>query len=104
MAKRPFREPAISPGYPLDEEESRAVRDVARSRRYAVRPKDGGWEIRREGSWRASAKAATQAEALARARDLARRAGGGEIIVHAADGRIRDRNTVGPSDPLPPSR
>ena len=102
MAKRPFRKPAISAGYPLDKEESRSVRGVARSKRYSVRPKDGGWEVRRDGAWRSSGKSATQAEAAAKARTLAQRAGGGEIIIHSRNGQIRDRNTVGPSDPLAP--
>jgi hypothetical protein len=104
MPDRPFRKPAISSGYPLDEQESRSVRGVARSRRYTVRPTDRGWEVRREGAWRSSSSVATKGEAVNRARELARKSGGGEVIVHARDGTIRERNTIGPRDPLPPAR
>ncbi len=44
---------------------------------------------------RASSVHRTQAEAVAAGRRLALKSGGAEIVVHTADGRIRDRDTVG---------
>jgi hypothetical protein len=96
VAERPFRSPQISDGYPLEDEERRQVRSVARSGRWAVRSREGGWEVRRDGATRASARTSTQQEALEKARDIVRRSGGGEIVVHSQDGSIRDRDTVTP--------
>lgn len=94
MANRPFRSPAISRGYPLDEEEREQVGSVAKSGRWVVRSKRGAWEVRREGAIRSSARADTKREALDRAREIARRAGGGDIVVHTGDGKLRESNTV----------
>jgi hypothetical protein len=96
VAERPFRSPPISQGYPLNDEERRQVRLVARSGRWVVRSRDGGWEVRRDGAIRASARTTTQQEAREKARDIVRRSGGGEVIVHRKDGSIRDRDTVAP--------
>lgn len=37
----------------------------------------------------------TQADAIAAARRLALKSGGADVVVHGADGRIRERDTVG---------
>jgi hypothetical protein len=47
---------------------------------------DGTWRVRSPGSQRASAIVGTRAEAEARAREILRRCGGGEIRVHDAAG------------------
>ncbi len=47
------------------------------------------------GTERASSLHRTQAEAIAAARRLALKSGGGDVVVHRADGRIRERDTVG---------
>ena len=45
----------------------------------------------------------TQADAINRAREIVRNAGGGEIVIHGLDGKIRDKETVAPgNDPNPP--
>jgi hypothetical protein len=95
MAERPFRSPRISRGYPLDDDERRQVQSVARSGRWVVRSKRGGWEVRRDGALRASARTTTQKEAIQKARELVDRLGG-EVIVHHRDGTIRDRDTSVP--------
>ena len=42
-------------------------------------------------------------QAIARARDIVRNAGGGEVVIHGRDGAIRDSDTVSPgNDPNPP--
>lgn len=63
---------------------------------YEVLPKQRGegWRVRRTGTKRATSTHDTQDEAIAAARPLAQRAGGGEIVVHDRDGQIRDRVAV----------
>lgn len=58
------------------------------------RPADG-WEVRSSGTQRATSIHRTQADAVAAARRLALKSGGAEVVVHRADGRIRDVDTVG---------
>jgi hypothetical protein len=55
---------------------------------------DGGWEIVKEGHRRATAYAATQKQAVARARTLARREGGGEVRIKDRTGKISDKVVV----------
>jgi Uncharacterized protein conserved in bacteria (DUF2188) len=55
---------------------------------------DGGWEILKEGHRRATAHAATQEQAVAQARTLARREGGGEVRIRDRTGKISDAVVV----------
>jgi hypothetical protein len=55
---------------------------------------DGGWEIVKEGHRRATAHAATQEQAVARARTLAGREGGGEVRIKDRTGKISDTVVV----------
>jgi len=65
-------------------------------------PKDG-WQVKNPGSDRASARTNTQAEAIERAREIVGNSGGGEVVIHGRDGRIRDSDTIRPgNDPNPP--
>lgn len=70
---------------------------VARSRRWVVRSNGTGWEVRKDGAIRASARTTTQQEAIAKARELISKSGGGEVLVHSKDGKIRSRDTIGPA-------
>lgn len=73
------------------------------NRRHVVPRRGGGWDVRAPGADRASARSATQAEALRRAREIVGNAGGGEVVIHGRDGQIRDSDTVWPgNDPYPP--
>jgi len=64
------------------------------SRRYVQKASDGGWVVTKEGHRRPTAQGATKAQALARARALAAREGGGEIRILDAAGKIvADSNT-----------
>lgn len=55
------------------------------------------------GASRASAHTETQADAIARAREIVRNSGGGEVVIHGRGGQIRDADTVPPgNDPTPP--
>jgi hypothetical protein len=64
---------------------------------------DGTWAVTKPGSQRASATAATQAEAIQRGSEILRNDGGGELRIHGSDGQIRDKRTIAPGhDPYPP--
>ena len=64
---------------------------------------DEQWKAKRAGGQRASGRFNTQAEAIARANQLAANAGGGEVNIHRKDNNeIRDKNTIGKPDPFPP--
>jgi uncharacterized protein (TIGR02271 family) len=60
-----------------------------------------GWAVVREGRERATSVHPTQAEAARAGREIARK-GGAEFLLHARDGRIRDRSDYG-GDPGRPS-
>lgn len=70
---------------------------------HVVTNPNGGWDVKKENSDRASAHADTQAQAEEQAKQFAAHSGGGEVRIHGLDGRIRDSDTV-PSarDPFPP--
>lgn len=71
--------------------------------RHVVRQDDGRWAVKAPGAQRAGSVSRTQREAIAKAREAVRRNGGGEVRIHARDGRIRDSDTVKPGrDPNPP--
>jgi uncharacterized protein YdaT len=64
---------------------------------------DGGWDVTREDAERVSSHHDTQDEAIARAHEIVLNAGGGEVVIHARDGSIREKVTVGSGhDPNPP--
>ncbi len=55
----------------------------------------GGWDVLREGDRRAAVTARTKTQALARARDLVRREGGGEVRVVNDSGKIIRASRIG---------
>jgi hypothetical protein len=65
-----------------------------------VVPNGDKWAVRKAGADRASGVFATQKEAIARGRELAKNQGT-ELYVHGLDGRIRERNSFG-KDSFPP--
>lgn len=66
--------------------------------RHVVPNPDGGWDVKKPGSSRASAHADTQAEAQVRARQIIQNEGGGELIIHGKDGQIRAKDTIDPGN------
>lgn len=55
------------------------------------------------GAQRASGVFPTQAAAEAAAKEIMANQGGGEVVIHGMDGKIRDSDTVAPgNDPFPP--
>ncbi|MCR9165976.1 MAG: DUF2188 domain-containing protein [Nannocystaceae bacterium] len=65
-----------------------------------VVPHPKGWAVRPANSQRPSSIHRTQAEAIARGRELAR-AQGTELLIHGKNGQIRERDSHG-NDPHPP--
>lgn len=71
--------------------------------RHVVPNPDGGWDVRAPDAQRSSGHRDTQADAISRAREIVHNVGGGEVVIHGRDGRIRDSDTVAPgNDPHPP--
>ncbi len=71
--------------------------------RHVVPDGEGGWNVKKPGAQRASGNFPTQKEAEDRAREIVRNLGGGEVVTHRPNGRIRDSDTVPPgNDPYPP--
>lgn len=66
--------------------------------------KDGkGWAVKKPGNPEPESRHRTQGAAEDRAKERVRDEGGGEVRIHGRDGKIRDSDTVAPSnDPNPP--
>lgn len=76
---------------------------MARNARHVTPHPEGGWQVGKPGSDRASARTRTQAEAIDRGRQILGNDGGGELVIHNRQGQIRDADTVAPgNDPYPP--
>ncbi len=65
-----------------------------------VVPVNGQWGIRGEGNEKLTSIHGTQADAIAKARDIAINQQS-ELIIHGRNGHIRERNSYG-NDPFPP--
>lgn len=76
---------------------------MPRNERHVTPDPDGGWNVVKPDAGHASAHRDTQADAIDRAREIVGNAGGGEVVIHDRQGRIRDSDTVAPgNDPNPP--
>ena len=74
-----------------------------RNQRHVTRRPDGDWQVLKPNAARASAVESTQSAAIDRAREILQNDGGGELVTHGRDGRIRDSDTIPPAaDPFPP--
>lgn len=65
--------------------------------RYVVPNCKKGWDVVKEGHLRPTGHAETKAKAVAQARAVVRREGGGEVLVMNRAGKITDANTVAAS-------
>ena len=72
---------------------------MARKNQYIVRSGDG-WGVRGEGNQRLTARCDTQAEAIARGREIARNQGA-ELRIQDRDAKFREGWSYG-NDPFPP--
>lgn len=69
---------------------------------YHVAPnRDGGWNVKSENASRASSSYDTKADAVDRAKELAKAQPLGQVVIHGQDGRIQTEHTYG-QDPYPP--
>ena len=68
-----------------------------RTRRHVVPVPGGGWNVVKPGAKRISSHHDTEAQAEARARDIIVKAGGGEIVIHRADGLVRRTDQISPA-------
>jgi hypothetical protein len=76
---------------------------MARNERHVTPHPEGGWQVVKPSAGRASDRTDTQEQGIDRARQILRNDGGGEIVIHDREGRIRDSDTVPPgNDPNPP--
>lgn len=65
-----------------------------------VVPNGDIWQVKSEGSTRATKNFGTQKEAIDYARDIARNQKS-ELVIHGRNGQIRDKDSYG-NDPYPP--
>ncbi|MDD7967807.1 DUF2188 domain-containing protein [Actinomycetospora lemnae] len=70
---------------------------------HVVPPSDTGWMVTRRRGARRGAKARTQAEAIERATEILAQDGGGTVVVHGTDGKVRERRTVSERSTTTPS-
>jgi hypothetical protein len=56
----------------------------------------GGWDVVVPGAAHRDSHHRTQRDAERRAKELLRRKGGGEAVIHGRDGRVREADTVAP--------
>lgn len=76
---------------------------MGKNDRHVVKNPKSGWDVKAPTAKRASANEKTQAAAEKTAKKIVSNAGGGEVIIHGRDGKIRDKDTVAPgNDPNPP--
>lgn len=65
-----------------------------------VVPNNGQWQVKRQGSEKATKNFETQKQAIDYGRSIAIRQQS-ELVIHGRDGRIRDKDSYG-NDPCPP--
>lgn len=65
--------------------------------RNVVPNRKGGWDVK-GGGRRVSAHTETQAQAIARAKQIVANQGGGEVTISGRNGRFRAKDTVDPGN------
>ncbi|OGZ69170.1 MAG: hypothetical protein A3C50_02045 [Candidatus Staskawiczbacteria bacterium RIFCSPHIGHO2_02_FULL_43_16] len=64
-------------------------------RTYHVTPDDGDWKVKERGAERAVKVLEDKSDAVQLAKDLAKSAGLGQVIIHKSDGTIQTEHTYG---------
>lgn len=73
------------------------------ARKHVVPAPNGGWTVKTPNSSAVPSSHRTQSLAEQAAKRAIKQEGGGEVVIHRPDGRIRDSDTVAPGkDPNPP--
>ena len=67
---------------------------------HVTRHSNGEWQIKGAGNKKATVRTATQAEAIAIARGIAKNQHS-ELVIHGTNGKIRAKDSFG-NDPFPP--
>lgn len=62
---------------------------------------DGGWNVKSRGAERAAANYENKVNAIERAKEIAKNATLGQVVVRGTDGKIQTEYTYG-KDPCPP--
>lgn len=76
---------------------------MAQAKSIHVTPDDEGWVVKSPDRESPLSRHGTQEEAIDAGRRAMHEAGGGELLVHARSGEIRDKITISPgNDPYPP--
>lgn len=86
---------------PRTQEIGRPRRSKSQEVRHVMANPKGGWEVKKPGASRPSARLPTRRDAEERAVKILRNVGGGELILHRRDGAIRSKTAIG-TDDLPP--
>ena len=73
---------------------------TARQGQHVAPDRQGGWSVRKSGADKATRAFNSKSDAVAYARELAKKAGG-ELYIHGRDGTIREKDTYG-NHPFPP--
>ncbi len=75
---------------------------MSKRKTYHVTPStDGRWKVKEEKASRASSSHDTKAEAVDRAKELAKNQELGQVVIHKKDMTIQTEHTYG-KDPYPP--
>jgi hypothetical protein len=64
------------------------------TKRYVRESRDGGWQVLKEGQRRSGVQTPTKQAALARARAIVKKSGGGEIRVVNRVGKVVESKTI----------
>lgn len=79
---------------------SRGGANSTRTKVHVV-PKDEGWAVQKQGAGKATSVHETKSEAVEKAKEVAKKAPTGQVIIHKKDGTIQTEHTYG-KDPNPP--
>jgi hypothetical protein len=66
-----------------------------------VNPDPDGWKVKSAGAERADSIHDLKSDAVARAKEIAKAANTGQVVIKGRDGRIQTEHTYG-KDPYPP--
>ena len=73
---------------------------MSREEHHIVPNKNGGWDVKRNGAYRASVHTDTKQEAIDKGRAISRNQAT-ELVIHNKDGKISNSDSHG-NDPCPP--
>jgi len=75
---------------------------MSKRKTYHVTPgTDGGWKVKEENASKALSKYDTKADAVNRAKEVAKNQDLGQVVIHKKDMTIQTEHTYG-KDPYPP--